>query len=329
MSMVRYLLKRLLSAVPILFGLVTLTFFLVHLAPGDPAAVYLSPDIAPEVAEQLAKRFGLNDPLHIQYLKWLGNLSRADLGISFRFHRPVAEVLAEAIPPTLLLSGSALIVELILGISLGLFMAAKRGTVLDSSLTVALLFFYSMPAFWLALLFVLVFSLQLGWLPSSQMHSLGAEFSPTLAYVIDLLKHMVLPVGVLAVRYTAVSARYMRAGVLETLTEPYILTARAKGLDEASVLKRHALRNASAAIVTISGLEFGFLLSGALIIEVIFAWPGMGRVIVDALFARDYPLIVGTTLVAGMMVLLGNLLADIALAVVDPRVRLGRRTVRR
>ncbi len=325
-----YLIRRTLQAVPLLWGLLTVTFFLIRLAPGDPATFYLDPSIDPSAADQLRKNLGLDEPILVQYGKWLGvmppfeGVLQGQFGVSFSRHEPVLSILAEAARNTIILTGLALMVDLLIGISLGIVSALKRGRWLDKTISVVGLFFYSMPNFWLGLMLILIFSLWLGWLPASQMHSIGAERLSAFEYVQDFIAHMIMPVFVLGIASAASTVRYMRSSMLEVLNQDYIRTARAKGLSERRVIGQHALKNALLPIITVVGLSFPFLLSGAVITEVVFAWPGMGRVTVDAIFARDYPLIIGCTLMAGILVIVGNLFSDVMYAVADPRVRLTR-----
>ncbi|NUM81846.1 ABC transporter permease [bacterium] len=326
--MIVYILKRLAGAVPLTFGLLTLTFFLIRLAPGDPTAMYIDPNIDPDAADRMRENLGLNDPLMVQYGKWLGIIPpfegvwQGEFGISFSKHRPVFDIVLESTGNTLLLTGGALCVDLVVGVLIGIVAALNREKKMDHIITVGSLFFYSMPHFWLALMLILIFSLGLGWLPASQMHSVNVDQLSTPAYIGDMISHMIMPVFVLGIASAASTVRYMRSSMLEVIKQDYIRTARAKGLSERKVIYRHALRNALLPLITIIGLSFPFLLSGAVITEVIFAWPGMGRVTVDAIFARDYPLIIANTLVAGVMVIVGNLLADVLYALADPRIKL-------
>ncbi|MCK6541507.1 ABC transporter permease [bacterium] len=325
--MLRFILKRVRTAIPMIFGLLTVTFFLIRLAPGDPTSLFIDPSIDPQAAAQLKENLGLNDPLPVQYGKWLGvippfeGLLQGELGISFSKQIPVVEVISEALINTLILTVAALIVDILVGVGLGVISALRRGTAFDRMTTVVGLFFYSMPHFWLALVLIMIFSLYLGWFPASQMHSIGYEVWPFWTRVQDLLAHMVLPVFVLGIASAASTIRYVRSSMLEVLQQDYIRTARAKGLPESTVIWKHGLRNALLPLITIIGLSFPFLLAGAVVTEVVFAWPGMGRVIIDAIFARDYPLIIANTMMAGVLVILGNLLADILYAVADPRAR--------
>ena len=322
--MVRYILKRLLQAVPLLLGVATVTFFIVHLAPGDPMDMFLEQryrrQIDPEVIELLRQKYGLDQPIHVQYVKWIGNLARGDLGESFRHRRPVATLIAERIPFTLQLTVLALFFDALIGIALGIFSAIKQYSLADKAITLGSLIIYSIPGFWLALMLVLIFSVNLGWLPTSQTRSLDYELLSWFEKLLDLLWHLVLPVFVLGIASAAGTARYMRNRLLEVLSEEYILAARARGLKERAVILKHALRNALIPIVTIYGLSLPFLLGGAVLIENVFAWPGMGTLAVEAVRGRDYPVILATSMMGAVLVVVGNLLADVTYVLVDPRV---------
>jgi peptide/nickel transport system permease protein len=326
--MIGYILKRLLLAIPLLLGIATITFFILHLAPGDPMDMYLEPrfrrQMNPEVIELIRAKYGLDQPVYIQYVKWIGNLATGDLGESFRHRRPVADLMVERIPYTLQLSILALLFDALIGIALGIFSAVKQYTRWDKSVTVGSLIVYSMPGFWLALMLVLVFSVNLGWFPTSQTRSLDYELLSWSGKVLDRLWHLVLPVFVLGVASAAGTARYMRNRLLEVLSEEYVLAVRARGLRERAVILKHALRNALIPILTIYGLALPFLLGGAVLIEKVFAWPGMGLLAVEAVNGRDYPVILATSMIAAVLVVLGNLLADVGYAIADPRVSYGK-----
>jgi peptide/nickel transport system permease protein len=322
----RYILKRLLQAIPLLLGILTATFFMIHVAPGDPMDMYLEPQrqrqMDPEVIELIRKRYGLDQPVYVQYVKWVANVARGDFGESFRYRRPVRGMLAEAIPYTLQLTVLALLLDALVGIALGIISAVKQYSALDKAVTLGSLIVYAIPGFWLALMLVLVFSVQLNWFPTSQTRSMDYDLLPWGQQILDRLWHLVLPVFVMGVASAAGTARYMRNRLLEVLNEEYVVAARARGFPERTVIVKHAVRNALIPIVTIYGLSLPFLLGGATIIESIFAWPGMGRLTVEAVGGRDYPIIMATTMIAATLTVLGNLLADVALTVVDPRVSL-------
>lgn len=317
----RAIIRRLLLSIPVLWLVVTATFVVVHLAPGSAEDVLQKPGISPEAREQIRRQWGLDRPVHEQYLHWLGHLVRGDLGVSYNYRRPVSEVLRRALPPTLLLTGTALALTLVVGVALGLAAVRRPGGWVDRVTTVLSLGIYGLPPFWLALMALLVFSVGLGWFPPSHMHSVGAASLSAPAAVLDLVHHLVLPAGCLGLAGAAATGRYLRSTLLDAGRSRFILGARARGIPPRRLLWVHALRPALIPVVTILGLSIPFLVSGSLVVEAIFAWPGMGRVMWTAAMARDVPMVLATTLVAGVGVVLGTLLADVLYAVVDPRVR--------
>jgi peptide/nickel transport system permease protein len=316
-----FILKRLLQAIPLLLGVATILFIVLHLAPGDPTSIYFSPDVDPEVIALMRKNLGLDQPLHVQYWKWLTSFLRGDFGQSFAQHRAVIDILKDAIPNTLILSGVSIVIIFVLGLLIGTIQATRQYSAADNTATVASFFFYSMPEFWFALMLMLLFSYKLQIFPASQMTSVNYEFLPALGKVWDRLRHLVLPAVALGIGSAAGVARYARGGLLEVIRQDYIRTARAKGLSERKVIFKHALRNALIPVVTLFGLTIPFLMGGAVLIETIFAWPGMGRVIVTAIFQRDYPVVMATAFLFAVFVVLGNLIADVLYALVDPRIR--------
>ena len=326
--MIRFIARRLLFAIPLLLGIVTITFFVIQLAPGDPMDMFLEPrmqrQMDAESLELLRQRYGLDQPVHIQYVRWLGGLLQGDLGESFRYRRPVASLIAERVPYTLQLAALALLVDALLGIALGIYSAVKRYSLAEKVVTIGSLIIYSIPGFWLALMLVMLFSVNLGWFPTSQTRSLDYDLLSTWGQIGDRLWHLVLPVFVLGIAQAAGTARYMRNRLLEVMNEEYILAARARGLHEKAVVFKHALRNAMIPIITIFGMSLPFLLGGAALIEGVFGWPGLGLLGIEAVRGRDYPVILATTIMAAVLVVLGNLLADVLYAVVDPRISLGK-----
>jgi peptide/nickel transport system permease protein len=322
--MLKYIIKRLLLSVPLVLGIVTATFFLSHLAPGDPMDMYLEPQrqrqVDPEVIELLRAKYGLDQPIHVQYVAWLKNVVRGDFGESFRHRRPVKDMLVEAVPYTIQLTILAILLDALIGITMGIISAVKQYTKLDKTVTVGSLIVYAIPSFWLALMLIMAFSVNLGWFPTSQTRSMNYEDLTMIGKILDRLWHLVLPVFVLGIAGAAGTARYMRNRLLEVLNEEYIVAARARGFHERTVIAKHALRNAMIPIITIYGMSLPFLLGGATIIETIFAWPGMGRLTVGAVSGRDYPIIMATTTIAAVLTVLGNLMADVTYAAVDPRV---------
>ncbi len=316
-----FILRRLLQAVPLLLGVATLIFVILQLAPGDPTSIYFSPDVDPEVIELMRRNLGLDQPLHVQYWRWLTSFLQGDFGHSFAQHRPVLDILKDSIPNTLLLSAVAIVIIFSLGLVVGTIQAVRQYSLADNVATVLSFFFYSMPSFWLALMLMLLFSYKLQILPASQMTSVAYEYLPPLEKLWDRVQHLIMPAAALGIGAAAGVARYARGGLLEVIRQDYIRTARAKGLSERKVIFKHALRNAMIPVVTLFGLYIPFLLSGSVLIETIFAWPGMGRVIVTGIFQRDYPVVMATTFLFGVFVILGNLLADVLYAAVDPRIR--------
>ena len=326
--MTKYLIRRLVGAVPLVLGIATIIFFLVNLAPGDPTLLLFSPGMSQEVVEQMRVNFGLDQPIHIRYVKWLGAMLTGDFGYSFSHSRPVLAVLIDFFPNTLLLSLSALLVAFAGGVVLGTVQAVRQYSLIDSGLSVLLLFFYSMPSFWLALMLILsmsvfarnVWDLPI-WFPASGMMGVEYGFLSAGARFKDRFMHLVLPTLSLALVLMAGIARYMRGSMLEVVRQDFVRTAHAKGLPERVVVFKHALRNAVIPIITLIGLYIPVLFSGTVFIEVVFAWPGMGRILVDAIFARDYPLVMAGTFFFATIVVFANLLADILYAVIDPRIR--------
>ena len=326
--MIQYVLRRLAGAVPLVLGIATIIFFLVNLAPGDPTLLLLSPGVTEEVIQQMRENFGLDEPVHIRYVKWLGAMLTGDFGYSFSYSRPVADVLLDFLPNTLLLSAAALAVAFSFGIVLGTIQAVRQYSTMDSVLSVVLLFFYSMPSFWLALMLILTMSLYARnvwdlpfWFPASAMTSTDYEFLSLGGRILDRIRHLVLPTLSLALVLMAGIARYMRGSMLEVVRQDFVRTAHAKGLSERVVVFKHALRNALLPIITLVGLYIPFLFSGTVFIETIFAWPGMGRMIVDAILQRDYPVVMAGAFFFAAMVVAANLIADLLYAVVDPRIR--------
>jgi peptide/nickel transport system permease protein len=316
-----FILKRTLQAIPILLGASTLIFILMHAAPGDPTSMYLRPDIDPAVVEQMRKNLGLDQPVHVQYVRWLSSFAQGDFGYSFSQKRPILDIIKDTLPNTLLLSGIALVIIFAIGVVIGTIQAVRQYSWVDNVATVIAFFFYSMPSFWFGLMLILLLAYKFQWLPASQMTSVNYEFLAGGEQWVDRLKHLIMPGIALGIGGAASVARYMRSGMLEQIRQDYVRTARAKGLSERVVIFKHAMRNALIPIITLLGLYLPFLVGGAVLIETIFAWPGIGRLIVTAIFQRDYPVVLATAFVSSIMVVLGSLLADILYSVVDPRVR--------
>lgn len=322
--MFQYLIRKLLMAIPRVWGVVTLIFLLLQLTPGDATDRFFTPETPPEVREMIEAKWGLDQPVHVQYGRMMGNMLQGDFGRSIAQERPVFDIIMEAVPNTLMLSIVTLVVIFGAGILMGTVQAVKQYSFIDNALSVGSLFFYSMPRFWLALMLVLIFALKLDILPAAgMMDAVEYEYMTPAEQVIDRLRHLLLPGIALGVASAAGTARYMRSSMLEVIRLDYIRTARAKGLGEGTVVFKHALRNALLPIVTLLGLSLPFLFSGSVLVEIIFAWPGMGRLIVGAIFSQDTPLIIACFFVFTLMVVAGNLLADVLYSIVDPRIRLG------
>ena len=320
--MTAWLVRRVAASIAIVFLVVTLTFILMDLAPGKPM---LGPNerlVDPQAEAVLNRQFGLDGPLDVRYVSYLRELAHGNLGLSFGLRRPVADALAEAIPNTLLLTGAALLIDFLIGLALGVYQALRVHRIPDVVLGNVTLFLYSVPTFWLGLILLLVFGEWLGWFPVAGMSD--PILCPTVSSFycgMDRLWHLALPALTLGVVGAAGTARFQRAAMLEVSTQDYIRTARAKGASERRILLRHQLRNALLSFITLFGLAFPFLLTGAVLIETIFAWPGMGRLATDAILRRDFPVVNAAVLLASSMVVAGNLLADVLLAIADPRLR--------
>ncbi len=314
-----YLVRRLLLTVPLLWGIATVSFLLVHLAPGGPA-ILIPREIFGHIVDtaRLKQSLGLNQPLPGQYLRWLGRLAQGDFGNSFTDGAPVTSDIADRLPATLELVGTAICLALAIGVPAGIVAATHRDRIVDRLLGLGAILTYSIPLFWLALIGILVFAVQLHWLPFGGRTSLTGPPSPG-----DALQHLILPAGVLSLAYLGTFTLFMRSGMLDVLREDFIRTARAKGLSRRQVLLKHAVRNALIPLITIVGLSLPDLFAGSVVIENTFGWPGIGQLIVSSAGARDYPIVLGTTVIVGVLVILGNLLADLAYAALDPRIRLG------
>ncbi len=325
------LVTRLALAVPTVLLVLTLTFVGLHLAPGDPVRLYLGPtaDAAAETAARSA--FGLDRPLAVQYARWLGHFVTGDWGTSIAQRRPVTRVLGDALAPTLLLTGLSLLLSYLIGLAIGALQAARRRSRLDAALTAVTTGLFALPTYVLALGLVLLFAygaVLWGWpaflrFPAIGAESVGAEFLSPAARLADRLRHLVLPVVTLAIVGAAGAARFVRASMVDALRQPFARTGRAKGLAERRVVLRHALPNALAPLIVLVGLQLPALFSGVVFVETIFAWPGMGRITVQAVLARDYPVVMAATAVFAVLVVAGNLLADGAASLADPRARGG------
>ena len=312
----RYLVRRLLLLVPVLLGVSVIIFMVLHLAPGDPAEIMLGSQATQADLARLRAELGLTEPLSVQYVRWLGLVARGDLGRSIWMKRPVlAEVLGR-FKATLVLTGSALLLSTVGGLALGIASATRPNSLLDRLSAVASLFGASMPVFWLGIVLMVIFALWLGWLPASGMFSPygGGDLR-------DLLLHLALPAVTLAAASVTIIARLTRSTMLDVLGQDFVRTARAKGVRESFVVVRHALRNALIPTVTVVGVQAGYLLGGAVLTETVFAWPGVGTLMVQGILARDFPLVQGCVLVIALGFVLVNLAVDVLYATLDPRIR--------
>ena len=323
--MTAYLVRRVLALVPILLWITVLSFGIIHLAPGKPtdAAMAFNPKVSLEARQRMEKLYGLDQPLHRQYVSWLGRLSRLDFGRSFLDDRPVFEKIAERLPVTVTINLISLALVLGLAIPLGVVSAVKPGGPFDRFTTVFVFIGYSTPSFWLALLCMAWFGVHLRWLPISGLHALDYESFGWLAQWLDAARHLILPVAITAFVSLAGMSRYMRSSMLEVLRQDYIRTARASGVPEARILFHHGLRNALLPLITILGLSLPDLIGGSVIAETIFSIPGMGRLFYEAVMARDYPVVMALVTIGAVLTMFGNLLADLAYANADPRIRVG------
>jgi peptide/nickel transport system permease protein len=319
----RYLLRRLAQVAIVVALVATIVFTLIHLAPGDPfGAAMENPNVTEAVRAQWREAYGLDRPLPEQFASYLASLVRGDLGWSFSLQRPVIDVLREALPKTLLLMSIALAASFSIGIALAIVQASRAGSVTDRVLGGISLFFYSMPEFWLALMVIVLLAYRfpifpIGGMVDPVIHSslsAGGRF-------IDVVRHTVLPAATLTLLFSAVVARYQRAALLDVLPAEYVRTARAKGVSEGSIVRRHALRNALLPVITLFGLAFPALLTGAVFVEKVFSWPGMGLVVVNSIDTRDYPLLMAAVIIGSVLVAIGSLLADLLYLVADPRIR--------
>ncbi|MDR7555217.1 MAG: ABC transporter permease [Armatimonadota bacterium] len=317
----RYAAGRLAQAVPLLAGVVVVNFTLIALAPGDPITTLLGEYPAPpDYVAQLRQEFGLDRPLPVRLVRYAWNVARGELGFSFAYRLPVATLVVGRLGNTLLLMATALCVAAVVGVALGVVAARRPGGGVDTAATGVALAGFSIPDFWLAQLLVLLFALTLGWLPAQGVRSVREEYTG-LAAVVDVARHLVLPAAALSFRYMALIARLTRAAMLEALSQDFVLAARARGLAERVVLVQHGLRNAALPVVTVIGYNFAFVLAGSALVETVFGWPGVGRLLYDAILKRDTPVLLGVLLVVSATVVVVNLLTDLLYAVLDPRVR--------
>jgi len=321
MHFVRFAGARLIKGVIVLFAIAVLNFFLIRAAPGDPAMVLAGQagEADAVLLAQLRERFGLDQPLLYQLWIYLKGYATLDLGFSYRQEQPVLTLILDRLPATLILTGTAFLISLLLGVFLGTLAARRAGRWSDSLITTIALIFYATPLFWVALMSQIVFSLKLGWLPNVGYETIGAGYTG-LSRMSDIAHHLALPAITLGLFFTALYARMMRASMLEVTGADFVKTARAKGLPDSLITRRHIARNAILPVVTLAGLQAGQLVGGAVLTETVFAWPGIGRLMFDALIQRDYSVLLGVFFVSSAMVVAFNLITDIVYRVADPRI---------
>ncbi|MFC2061255.1 ABC transporter permease [Elusimicrobiota bacterium] len=320
--MKKYIIHRLILIIPLLLGITLISFVVMHLTPGSPVdSIKMSPGVDSRAQMRLYKAYGLDKPVHIQYFNWVKRVVTLDFGRSFKDGRKVINKILERLPATVLLNVMSLLVIFCIAIPIGIISAVKHGTALDRLLAIGVFIGYSIPAFALALVMMHYFGVKLGWLPVSGMISVNFEFMSAGEKIMDLLKHLVLPVLTSAVGGLAFISRYLRSSMLEVIRKDFIKAARARGIKEKQIIMKHALRNALIPIVTILGLLVPALMGGSVVFETIFSWPGMGRMAYSAIMSRDYPVVMGVGVIMAVLTLIGNLLADIGYAAVDPRIR--------
>ena len=312
----KYIIKRLLIMIPVFFGMTALVFFLSNMTPGSPVDAMITPEMGAEDVEYLKHQMGLDQPIYVQYFKWLGRMFQGNLGYSYRTSNPVIRDIGERIVPTLTLTLTVLAVSVLFGVTLGVLAACKPYSIWDTLASGLSFLGSSLPSFFAALILVYIFSVKLGWLPTGGMYTSVSNHS-----LADLLKHLILPTISMALASSGNYIRQTRSAMLEVMGEEYIKMARAKGMREKTVLYRHALRNALLPIVTTIGMSVPGLVGGAVIIEQIFGWPGMGTLMVLSVTYRDYPVIMGITMYITIAVLLTNLIMDLLYAFLDPRIR--------
>lgn len=318
-----YLIRRFIQMIPLLLGISIISFSVMHLAPGGPLDLMISPDLTPEDIARMQERFGLNEPVHVQYVKWFSQILQGNFGTSFRTGRPVIDMILARLPRTIQLNVAVMIFSLVLAIPIGVLSAVRQYSAMDMIATFIAFFGISMPNFWLGMLMMYLFAVRLGWLPTSgaSTYRWTIETVGVFWVLIDRAKYMIMPVFVLGTSQMAFLTRYMRSSMLQVIREDYVRTARAKGLAERVVVYKHAMRNALIPIVTIMALMVPGLLGGSVIIETIFSWPGVGLLSFNAILQRDYPIVLAFNTIGAVLTLFFMIVADILYVIVDPRIR--------
>lgn len=315
--MKRYILKRIVQIIPVIFLVSILSFLIIHSAPGDPINMYIKPEMTEYEIEQLREQMGLNGSVISQYFSWLKNVLQGNWGYSLISNRPVLELILSKLPSTMLLMACSLVLSVVIAIPLGLISGMHENKAIDNVLSLFTYIGISIPTFWFAVLLIVIFTLKLGWLPSVGMRS--TEVNTT----VDLIKHLIMPSISLSIGNTAVFVRYIRTNTIKQLHEEYVTTVKAKGANSSYILRHHVLKNCLLPIITLVGMNLASLVTGSFIIESIFGWPGMGTLGMSAINSRDYPMIMGFTMLSCIILILGNLIADVLYSFVDPRIKIG------
>lgn len=316
--MLRFTIRRLLGAIPLLFGIAALSFLFMQLMPGGPDALFArNGRMTPQQLAQIRHNMGLDQPKYVQFIHWMTNIAKGNLGMSYAQFRPVRSVIWDAFPNTVVLMVAALSIALVLSLFFGVMAARKQYGFFDNITSFVSYFGLAMPVFWFGLMLQLLFAVKLGWLPSAGRHGAGDTG------FLDLLKHLILPSFTLAIGSIAGWSRYVRSSTLEALHQDYVRTARAKGLREKAVVVRHVLKNALIPFVTVIAIDIPLYLTGAVLTETVFSWPGMGRLFFDSLTQRDYPVLMGILVLGAVLIILGNLIADLVYGLLDPRIKYG------
>ncbi len=315
-----YLTKKVLGIVPLVLAVVILNFFLIHMAPGDPVYILAGEAATPEYVERMREKMGLDRPVIEQLFRYLSQVIQGDLGYSYIYGQPVLNLIISRLPATLLLMLPSFIISTFVGVLIGAFSAKKRYSKLDFLITIVSLIGYSVPIFWSGMMLLLLFAVNWRFFPVQGMYTIGAELTG-IHHIVDVIRHLILPSCVLTLFNIAVTTRLTRGNTLEALTQDYIVTARSKGLSENKIVFKHALRNSLLPVVTFTGMRTGRMIAGAILTETIFAWPGLGRLLYNALSARDYPVMMGMFLIVSIMVAASNIITDIVYTFLDPRIK--------
>ena len=321
MSIESYILRRLLHALPLLLCVIVFNFALIHLAPGDPIQSLVGEFPVPEAYKvEMSKAYGLDKPLYVQLLLYVRNILKGDFGYSFYYKQPVLSVILDRVPATLQLMVPAIIFSAIIGVLLGILASRKPYSLSDNAISAFSLLGYCVPAFWLGQMLMVIFCIKLGWLPAQGLKTVGSDLQGLSAFA-DRIAHLLLPAVALSIRHLAVNSRMMRSSMLEVAYEDYVMAARSKGLNENQIVFKHMLPNAILPVVTIIGLDIGFLFTGSVLVETVFGWPGIGRLMYESIVKRDYPVLMGNFVITTVLVVVVNLIVDLIYVRVDPRVK--------